>query len=54
MTLIVNRFNTMPRYAKHGIFHFKHLEQALAFIYRHGLHKDLIVQCRSGYIVRKP
>lgn len=54
MTMIINRFNPMPRYARHGIFYFRNHEQALAFVYRHGLHRDLIVQCRSGYIVKRP
>lgn len=54
MTLIINRFNAMPRYATHNVFHFKNLEQTETFVFRHGPHRNLIVQCRTNYIVKKP
>jgi len=35
-----------------GIAMFRNLEEALAFVFQHGLHRDLISPCRYGYIIR--
>lgn len=53
MTLIVHRFNTMPRHSRRGIFYFRNIGEAQAFASRYGLPKDAIVHTRNGYIVRK-